>query len=806
MANEYNKYQKKQLYVSTDNGVSWKAFEPPIYNIGDIIQTNSPDCGYCEPQYRWQKKNETDFVCVNYSKYYREYYQISNDCGVTWNDVEPIQTRAGDLIELNSYDCDYGVTWVVVDGEFICNTVSEIERYVERGTMCQDNNQYKRLIKQISYDGGITWNDVPNSEVIGDLVMMPSPECSEFEFSWNETGNLICCCDTSYKELIYQYRETSNDEWKNVFPELTKRGDITTNQFGICITEMNKNNIFNIGEIRPFENSSTNYFKVGSKFYSIVENGIAAIQNQTYSCFELATDNFLNPTKNVKTLRYGGGSPTTCSPYLPEGDKDYYNGGGRVIMGGRYHVQTDSGWRECYCYIEPNVNSNLVSYIDVEEKWNERYNTDWYKPPFIYPAMTTSEFELRNKVDESGKPFYAAVINGKEYILPYTISECSDSVINEFSFLPNSSTYAFQGKHDGIKKMFVITNDKLFSLSYTDIETALQNYYRDRFDSYDGTAFIYYITTDGIAYANVGLKIKNDPATHYDVIGIRLNCASESCVPGEGAIPVPDPTIFETKEYTITEEVKTDNPSPISEVNIVTNFTIGTPTYTFYTVYDLANQKMLNAITAYYDYDYYHNIIKDDGTMLWTDWQKCRNGFTHLYNDYIICGNYRYTVGNETPVQLDIEEGCIFYKQYAYNNTKVIDITTNQIASVKLPYISINTGNYNGYESLLSGLSQYNLNSMIENVVAINTESNINWQMFVGSDTSYLYTRQINNSSKNFNRFAFVDLRGSKIYYSEHSYTTSEYANYLPLAMNNNRNYYIVVKDSNNFKLRKYQI
>jgi hypothetical protein len=224
---EYTKYQKKQLYFSTDNGVTWKPYSPPIYRQGEIIETNSIDCGYFEPQYRWHGNDVNDYVCSNFNKYYIEYYQVSNDGGKTWANVEPLQTRTGNLIEANSYDCDYGVSWGIVEGEYICELSSIVYRWQADGEMCDGSASYVREIYQISYDDGKTWkNAEPYQERTGALIMNPSPNCSSFEFDWFFQGNYNNIDCEMYMELTYSYKN-DNNLWIPVEPLTTKINNVS---------------------------------------------------------------------------------------------------------------------------------------------------------------------------------------------------------------------------------------------------------------------------------------------------------------------------------------------------------------------------------------------------------------------------------------------------------------------------------------------------------------------------------------------------------------------------------------------------
>ena len=117
MAND--KYVKLIKQYSEDGGNTWYDSNPPEYKRGDLIEKDSPDCGAAVLQYRWFAKGEDYYTCEGYNKYYKEWYQYSYD-GTNWFDVEPEQTRTGSLIEQNSIDCDYGIEWIPVEGEYIC--------------------------------------------------------------------------------------------------------------------------------------------------------------------------------------------------------------------------------------------------------------------------------------------------------------------------------------------------------------------------------------------------------------------------------------------------------------------------------------------------------------------------------------------------------------------------------------------------------------------------------------------------------------------------------------------------------------
>ena len=100
------KMTKEKEQTSTDGGNTWA--DTGNYRTGStVLEENSVDCGYIEPQYRWKAAPQSDYMCSGTSKYYKVYYEVSYDNGVTWQHVQPEQTKRGSLIEADSTDCGY---------------------------------------------------------------------------------------------------------------------------------------------------------------------------------------------------------------------------------------------------------------------------------------------------------------------------------------------------------------------------------------------------------------------------------------------------------------------------------------------------------------------------------------------------------------------------------------------------------------------------------------------------------------------------------------------------------------------------
>ena len=163
-----DKYEKQKYQVSHDGGIVWEDVTPIQYQKGQLIESDSTDCGYApQPQYRWKAAPTSDYMCNGTSKYYKLYYQVSNDGGQTWENVSPEQTKIGDLIESNSSDCGY------VTPQYRWKKAASTD-YVCSGT----TKHYKEYY-QVSYDSGKTWENVSPERTRAsiDIIESNSADC-----------------------------------------------------------------------------------------------------------------------------------------------------------------------------------------------------------------------------------------------------------------------------------------------------------------------------------------------------------------------------------------------------------------------------------------------------------------------------------------------------------------------------------------------------------------------------------------------------------------------------------------------------
>lgn len=148
---------------------------------------------------------------MGYDKYYIFRKQVSFDSGDTWNDVIPIEeTPSGDPIGSYStvYECEGRpvppmYTWRQVDNEFICEGAIK----------------YYKQYKQVSTDGGTTWQDVsPAVTKPGDIKHYGSAECLGISATTSDyltfyaVDNCTFHCYSSWSYSI------DGGEWINYYP------------------------------------------------------------------------------------------------------------------------------------------------------------------------------------------------------------------------------------------------------------------------------------------------------------------------------------------------------------------------------------------------------------------------------------------------------------------------------------------------------------------------------------------------------------------------------------------------------------
>lgn len=106
------KYQRLKRQISNDNGITWNDMGN-VYKVG-----NEMGGAGCTPRiYRTVQADPSIFECDGGNKYYVNEVQYSDNNGLTW--ITEYQTR-GKIMEELSEDCGVAYRWVDVDGEWIC--------------------------------------------------------------------------------------------------------------------------------------------------------------------------------------------------------------------------------------------------------------------------------------------------------------------------------------------------------------------------------------------------------------------------------------------------------------------------------------------------------------------------------------------------------------------------------------------------------------------------------------------------------------------------------------------------------------
>ena len=215
MCSGTSKYYKLYYEVSYDGGQTWQKAVPEQTKIGGLIESNSSDCGYVTPQYRWLQAPSTDYICSGTTKHFKEYYQVSYDGGKTWENVSPEKTRRGSVIEYNSTDCGY------IEPQYRWYTAPNTD-YI-----CSGTTKYQKQYYQVSTDGGKTWSNVtPSQTKIGSVIETSSTDCGYIEpmYRWQKavSTDYVCSGTTKHFKEYYQVSNDGGTTWENVSPEQTR--------------------------------------------------------------------------------------------------------------------------------------------------------------------------------------------------------------------------------------------------------------------------------------------------------------------------------------------------------------------------------------------------------------------------------------------------------------------------------------------------------------------------------------------------------------------------------------------------------
>jgi len=144
-----------------------------------------------------------------YCKYYKENEEVSYDGGMTWEATQ--NYRKGALYESYSYDCGYVISrWVDVPDGYECSGTTKM-------------TQQK---KQVSHDGGATWEDSSPLETRAALPVLEyySADCGYIPlYQWAAIrGDFECSGTTKMTKEKLQVSYDNGTTWQDVTPLETR--------------------------------------------------------------------------------------------------------------------------------------------------------------------------------------------------------------------------------------------------------------------------------------------------------------------------------------------------------------------------------------------------------------------------------------------------------------------------------------------------------------------------------------------------------------------------------------------------------
>ena len=378
---------------------------------------NDEDCGYIPPQYRWDVV-QGEYICdeKTYTKYETLMHMVSYDRGMTWSAVEPIETKRGDVLAYDSYDCG-----------------KPMERWVEAyQTVCEDNSDYWKLkivgasstaVVPCDESEVLTNDDLPPND---DLPTTILSDVSSIDFG-NCITRIDCHMSVSFGSSenpatvhFGDYVEVIGNGSKGILNGYLKYDE---DSFDENLRIINKN-AFLSGN----NTYSDNILYLGSKIESI---GYRAFYNENTNLNTVKIDTVTPPSIGVNSFfHFGSGRQSLNCILVPKGSVDSYK----------------SAWYEVREYIHSLAEENTfyrATYSDGTKGWNfssEGTNGVLYR--YMVEASYKGRFKssitdvyLSNNVTEIGERAFQNCSGLTEITIPNTVTKIGSHAFDSCSGL-----------------------------------------------------------------------------------------------------------------------------------------------------------------------------------------------------------------------------------------------------------------------------------------------------------------------------------------------------------------------------------
>ena len=374
---------------------------------------NDENCGYIPPQYRWDVV-QGQYICdeETYTKYQTLMHMVSYDRGETWSAVDPIETKRGEVLAYDSYDCG-----------------KPMERWVNAyNTVCEDNSDYWKL----KIVGASSTAVVPcdESEVLtnDDLPTIPS-DVSSVDF-----GNCITHVDCSISDSIGSSENPATVHFGN-YVEVIGNGSASILNGYLRYDEDSFDDNLRIINENAFSSGnhtySDNIAYLGSKIESI---GYRAFYNENTNLNTVKIDTVTPPSIGTNAFYHFDFDSTkrlNCI-LVPRGSVDAYK----------------NAWTEFHEYIHSLAEENTfyrATYSDGTKGWNfSSEGTSGVLYRYMVEASYKGRFKssitdvyLSNDVTEIGERAFQNCSGLTEITIPNTVTKIGSDAFDRCSGLTN---------------------------------------------------------------------------------------------------------------------------------------------------------------------------------------------------------------------------------------------------------------------------------------------------------------------------------------------------------------------------------